>query len=101
MAITLTKPNRVKRINIRATDRQERLIRTGAKTTGVSVTDFILESACLQAEHVLADKRYFSVSAKQFQSFLDALDSPARVTPGLARLFSQRSVLRSEPQSDI
>jgi uncharacterized protein (DUF1778 family) len=95
MATSLTKPTRVKRINIRATDRQERLIRTGAETTGVSVTDFILESACLQAEHVLADKRFFSVSAKQFQSFLTALDRPARVKPGLARLFSQRGVLKS------
>ncbi|HEY4838386.1 MAG TPA: DUF1778 domain-containing protein [Candidatus Acidoferrales bacterium] len=95
MATSLTKPTRVKRINIRATDRQERLIRTGAETTGVSVTDFILESACLQAEHVLADKRFFSVSAKQFQSFMNALDRPARVKPGLAHLFSQHRVRKS------
>jgi uncharacterized protein (DUF1778 family) len=95
MATSLTKPTRVKRINIRATDRQAHLIRTGAETTGVSVTDFILESACLQAEHVLADKRFFSASAKEFRLFLDALDSPARVKPGLARLFSQRSLLKS------
>jgi uncharacterized protein (DUF1778 family) len=95
MATSLTKPARVKRINIRATNRQERLIRTGAETRGVSVTDFILESACLQAEHVLAEKRFFSVSPKQFQSFLNALDRPARVKPGLARLFSQHPILKS------
>ena len=95
MATSLAKPTRVKRINIRATHRQERLIRIGAETTGVSVTDFILESACLQAEHVLANKRFFSVSAKQFQLFLNALDRPARVNPGLARLFSERSVVNS------
>ena len=50
------KARKLKRLNIRATERQEKLIRTGAETRGVSVTDFILESACLQAEHILADR---------------------------------------------
>ena len=81
-----------KRINLRATDRQEKLIRTGAETRGVSLTDFILESACLQAEHVLADKREFLASPKQWQAFVEALDRPAQVKPELARLFSEASV---------
>ncbi len=81
---------RTRRINLRATDRQEKLIRTGAETTGVSVTDFILDSACLQAEHVLADKREFVVSPEQWQAFADALDRPAQVKPELARLLSER-----------
>ena len=81
---------RARRINLRATDRQEKLIRTGAQTSGVSVTDFILDSACLQAEHVLADKREFVANAKQWQAFVEALDRPARVKPELARLFSEQ-----------
>ena len=80
--------HRSRRINIRATARQETLIRTGAATTGVSLTDFILDSACLQAEHALADRRDFRVSAAQWQAFLDALDRPARIKPELAALFS-------------
>jgi uncharacterized protein (DUF1778 family) len=82
---------RSRRINLRASERQEKLIRIGAETSGVSVTDFILESACLQAEHVLADKREFAASPKQWKAFVDALDSPARIKPGLARLFSERA----------
>ena len=82
---------RTSRLNIRATARQEKLIRTGAETTGVSVTDFILESACLQAEHVLSERRNFIATPKQWQAFVDALDRPARVKPGLARLFSESS----------
>ena len=66
MATTPTKPARTRRINLRATDRQEKLIRTGAETSGTSLTDFILESACLQAEHVLADKREFVASPSQW-----------------------------------
>ena len=79
---------RTRRINLRATDRQEKLIRTGAESSGVSLTDFILESACLQAEHVLADQREFAASPKQWKAFIAALDRPARVKPQLARLFS-------------
>jgi uncharacterized protein (DUF1778 family) len=88
MATSRARTIRTRRINLRATDRQEELIRTGAETTGVSVTDFILESACLQAERVLADKREFAASPKQWRAFLAALDRPARIKPGLARLFS-------------
>jgi len=84
---------RARRINLRATDRQEKLIRTGAETTGLSVTDFILDSACLQAEHVLADKREFVVSPKQWKVFAEALDRPAQTKPELARLFSKTAVL--------
>jgi uncharacterized protein (DUF1778 family) len=88
--------NRTRRLNVRATERQERLIRTGAETRGVSVTDFILESACLEAEHALADKREFVVSPKQWQAFLEALDRPARVSPKLAQLFSNSIALPQE-----
>jgi uncharacterized protein (DUF1778 family) len=84
---------RTRRINLRATARQERLIRTGAETTGVSVTDFILDSACLQAEHVLADKRDFIASPKQWQAFVEALERPAQIKPELARLFSETAAV--------
>lgn len=87
-AHTSTKRNRARRINLRATHGQERLIRTGADFTGVTMTEFILKSACLQAEHVLADRRDFAVSPKQWQAFLELLDRPERVKPELARLFS-------------
>jgi len=79
-----------------ATDRQEKLIRTGAETTGLSVTNFILDSACLQAERVLADKREFIASPKQWNAFVEALDRPAQIKPELARLFSETGVLERE-----
>jgi uncharacterized protein (DUF1778 family) len=82
------KATRRRRLNLRATDRQARLIRTGAATRGVSVTDFILESACLQAEQALADQREFVVTPRQWQEFVAALDRPARANPNLAALFS-------------
>ena len=94
MAVAHSRRVRTRRINLRATDRQEKLIRTGAETSGLSLTDFILDSACLQAEHVLADKREFIASPKQWKAFVEALDRPARVKPELVRLFSETSSQR-------
>jgi uncharacterized protein (DUF1778 family) len=93
-----TRSIRTRRINLRATDRQARLIRTGATASGVSVTEFILDSACLQAEHLLADKREFVASGAEWQAFVRALDRPARVKPELARLFSEAGAARREPE---
>ncbi len=87
MRVSHSRTIRTRRINLRATDSP------GAETTGISVTDFILDSACLQAEHVLADKREFIVSPKQWKVFVEALDRPAQIKPELARLFSETGVL--------
>lgn len=95
MTIAHSRRIRTRRINLRATDRQEKLIRTGAETTGLSVTDFILNSACLQAEHLLADKREFIASPRQWSVFVEALDRPAQIKPELARLFSGTGVPES------
>ena len=90
MAVTNSRKTiRTRRLNLCATERQEKLIRTGAEARGVSVKDFILEGACLQAEHALADRRDFVASSRQWQAFVDALDRPARVKPALAQLFSR------------
>ena len=92
MTVSHSRSIRTKRINLRATDRQEKLIRTGAETAGLSLTTFILNSACLHAERVLADKREFIASPKQWKAFVEALDRPAQIKPELARLFSETGI---------
>ena len=92
MTVSHSRSIRTKRINLRATDRQEKLIRTGAETAGLSLTTFILDSACLHAERVLADKREFIASPKQWKAFVEALDRPAQIKPELARLFSETGI---------
>jgi uncharacterized protein (DUF1778 family) len=91
MATPTVREKRTRRVNLRTTERQERLIRTGATARGVSVTEFVLQSACLQAEQALADQNEFVASPKQWQAFLQALDRPARAKPELARLFSEEN----------
>ncbi|MBZ5594215.1 MAG: DUF1778 domain-containing protein [Acidobacteriia bacterium] len=84
---------RKKRINVRATSREAKLIRIGAKLRGVNMTEFILSSASKEAEQMLADQRHFEISAEAWKEFTAALDRPARIKPRLQRLFAEPSVL--------
>jgi uncharacterized protein (DUF1778 family) len=91
-----SKHARSKRIHLRATEREEHLIRSGAEASGANLTDFILQSACLQAEHALADRREFTVNDEQWKAFMDALDRPAKVNPKLVRLLREAPRIPSQ-----
>lgn len=81
-----------RRIHLRATSAQESLIRAAADRRGVSLTDFVLESACTRAEEALAEQVHFVLSPKQWKAFNDALERPARVLPNLRKLLTEPSV---------
>ena len=83
------------RINLRASERQEALIRQAAEVTDSSVSDFILSSATERAEHVLADHRWFVATEEQYDLFVQALEAPAR-TEKLERLFARESPVGKE-----
>jgi uncharacterized protein (DUF1778 family) len=88
---------RSRRINLRATSKQETLIRAGAKVRGVNMTDFILESACTRAEQVIADQTSFTLSPQKWKAFTEALDRPPMLypKPRLQRLLKEPSVAES------
>jgi len=63
-------------LNIRAEPRQRELIDRAAEAVGKSRSEFMLETACKEAEAVLLDRRYFTLDDEQFQAFLARLDEP-------------------------
>ena len=67
---------RSSRLGLRATPEQEVVLRRAAELAHKSLTDFILDSACLAAEQTLLDQRLFMVSGAQFQDLLDLLEQP-------------------------
>jgi uncharacterized protein (DUF1778 family) len=71
-------------------------MRRGAQERGESLTDFIIRSACSEAEHMLADQRRFLLDTDQWNAFVDALDRPAQVKPRLRRLLEEPSVLEKQ-----
>ncbi|MGH7763640.1 MAG: DUF1778 domain-containing protein [Candidatus Dormibacteraceae bacterium] len=75
------------RFNLRASQQQHSLIRRAAEQTGVSYTDFILESATERATAVLSDQRMFILDSDRWARFVDALDAPAQPVAALVELF--------------
>jgi uncharacterized protein (DUF1778 family) len=92
MPTTVGRKKRSQRFNVRASDREARLIRLGAEHRVINITNFILESACVRAEQEIAHARSFKLSAKDWERFTEALDRPAQIKPRLKRLFSEFTV---------
>ncbi len=77
------------RLGLRATTEQEAVLRRAAQVAHKSLTNYILDSACLAAEQTLLDQRLFLVSDGQYQALMDLLDQPEQENEGLNRLFSR------------
>jgi len=87
----VTSPSRSARLGLRATQEQEAVLRRAADVAHKSLTDFILDSACLAAEQTLLDQRLFMVSGGQYQALLNLLDQPEQTNEGLRDLFSREA----------
>jgi len=56
-----------------------------------SLTDIILDSACLAAEQTLLDQRLFLVSGEKLHCLMDLLEQPEQPNQGLRDLFSRKA----------
>jgi uncharacterized protein (DUF1778 family) len=63
-------------ISIRAKRTQRDFIDQAADLLGKSRSDFMLETACREAEDVLLDKRVFMLDPEDFSRFQAILDAP-------------------------
>ncbi len=63
-------------INIRASRQQRDLIDQAAQALGKSRSDFMLETACREAEGVLLDRAFFRLDQDAFARFTALLDNP-------------------------
>ena len=78
-------------INLRASQKQKALIDRAAEALGRSRSDFMLETACREAETVLLDRRYFTLSEDEFRRFKAMLDKPPGNNPRLRRLLQRKA----------
>ena len=83
--------SRSARLGLRATPEQEAVLRRAADVAHKSLTDFILDSACLAAEQTLLDQRLFMVSGSQYQALMELLDRPAGDSAGVRDLFARKA----------
>ena len=83
--------SRSARLGLRATPRQEAILRRAADAAHKSLTDFILDSACHAAEQTLLDQRLFMVSGPEYSALMDLLDQPPQDNAGLRDLFTRKA----------
>ncbi len=86
-----TGASRQARLTMRTTARQRALIQQAAEATDRSVTDFVLGSATLAAERILADRRWFVLSDQERARFEVILERPVVYKPRLKALFDEPS----------
>ena len=93
MPVATTKPSRGRgeTINLRVNRSQKTLIDRAAQALGRNRSDFMLESACREAEAVLLDRRYFALPEEDFKHFTAMLDKPTASNPRLARLLKTKA----------
>ncbi|HLJ28694.1 MAG TPA: DUF1778 domain-containing protein [Candidatus Angelobacter sp.] len=93
MPVTTPKPalGRGETINLRVSRGQKALIDRAAQALGRNRSDFMLESACREAEAVLLDRRYFALPDEDFKRFKAMLDKPPATNPRLTRLLKTKA----------
>lgn len=88
---TKAQKTRGENINLRVSRGQKSLIDRAAEALGRNRSDFMLETACREAESVLLDRRYFALPDEEFKRFIAMLDKPPASNPRLARLLKTRA----------
>ncbi len=87
-AIATTKGER---FNIRAKREEKALVEQAAIASHMTTSQFVMQAALRSAEEVLADQTRFALPADQWDSFVAALDRPARVIAELEQAASKPS----------
>ena len=77
--------------DFRVTSRTDGLVRRAATLMGVSVSEFVVDSAVARAESVIASGWPRRLSSAEFKRFVAALDRAPVAVPHLANLFSRPS----------
>jgi uncharacterized protein (DUF1778 family) len=79
-------------LQLRATASEEALIQVAAERQDKHIADFIIPSACENAEQSPSDQTRFVLDEKQWKAFTTVLERPSKDKPRLHRLFTERHV---------
>jgi uncharacterized protein (DUF1778 family) len=77
-------------INLRASRQQKVLIDRAAGALGRTRSDFMLDTACREADSAPLDRCYLALSKEAFQRFTSILDRPPKDNPRLRRLLQTK-----------
>ncbi len=84
-------PNESARINLRTSQELKDLIERAASLSGATVSSFMLQSAADVARRMLAQQEVITLSDRDRDAFLKALDNPSEPTQALIDLMRPRA----------
>jgi len=92
MSTTRYKQAKESSLNIRISQQEKATIVRAAKIKQMSLSDFIISNACEVAKQIIAEETNVVMPPEQWQAFCQALDSPPKRIPALAKLLNSESV---------
>lgn len=87
---------RSSRLELRTSSQQQQLIRRAAAALDKSVTEFVLESATIAAEQILADRRWLMLDDEQWDRSQELLDAPVGDNTKVRSLMTRPTVFDAE-----
>jgi uncharacterized protein (DUF1778 family) len=81
------------RLEVRLTPKAKSMLKRAASVERKTVSAFILDKGLEAAAETLADRREFHLTAKQYDAFVAALDSPTKPLPRLEQLLATPSIV--------
>ncbi len=84
------------RLDLRLSAEQKRLFEEAASATDQTMTEFVVQSAEVAAQEVLADRTRFVLAPAEWKAFSAAIDTEPRVLSRLAAFLATPSVLERE-----
>ena len=81
------------RLEFRLSPKAKSMLKRAADVERKSLSAFLLDKGLEAAAETLAERREFRLSAKQYDAFVAALDSPAKPRPRLESLLTAPGVL--------
>jgi len=71
------------RLDLRVSPQNKQLVQDAAALKGVSITDFVVQAAKLEAERTLAEHHLIRLAREDARTFYEALQNPAEPNAAL------------------
>ena len=86
---------KTKRWNLRVTPVQDTIVRQVLRTSGMSLSEYVVSRAVASAVEDLADRQVFALSEEDWEELQEVLQRPKTAKPNIAALLAEDSVLES------
>jgi uncharacterized protein (DUF1778 family) len=94
--MTLTRPRKADRLELRLDAAQRRLLEEAAQAQSMSVSAFVLSHATEAARQALADRTLFVLPDERWDAFVELLERDEQPQPELAAFLARPTVFDQE-----